>query len=49
MPGWNGTASKPIAKQLLETDFVFCNGDIRDIVVRDRGLGVYHISTKPRP
>lgn len=41
------TTSKAIAKRLLEFEFVFCYGDIRDIKVKALGLGVYKIySTK---
>ncbi len=48
-PGWNGTTNKAVARALLETEWVFCNGDIRDIRVKSLGLGVYKVWTETRP
>lgn len=41
MPGFNGTTNRKVAKKLLENEWVFCNGDIREIRVKNLGLGVY--------
>ena len=41
--------TKAVAKRLLETEFVFCNGDMRDIRVKHLGLGVYKVYTEQRP
>lgn len=49
MPSWNGTTSKAVAKSLLEPEWVFCNGDIRDVRVKHLGLGVYKVWTEQRP
>lgn len=38
---------KKTAKALLEQDTVFCCGDLRRIVVKHRGLGVYKVFTEP--
>jgi hypothetical protein len=38
---------KKTAKTLLEQDTVFCRGDLRRIVVKHLGLGVYKVSTEP--
>ncbi len=38
---------KKTAKALLEQDTVFCRGDLRRIVVKHRGLGVYKVFTEP--
>jgi hypothetical protein len=48
-PGWNGTVSKAIAKRLLESEWVFCNGDMRDIRAKHLGCGVYKVYTEQRP
>lgn len=49
MPGWNSTANKEVARKLLESEWVFCNGDMRDIRVKHMGLGVYKVYTEQRP
>jgi len=49
MPGWNGTTNRAVAKALLETEWLFCRGDIRDIRVKHLGLGVYKVYTEIRP
>ena len=48
MPGFNTTTTKPVAKALLLEDWIFCNGDARSFVVKNKGLGVYHISTQQK-
>jgi hypothetical protein len=48
-PGWNGTVDKPTAKKLLESEWVFCNGTMRDIRAKHLGLGVYKVFTEPKP
>ena len=40
------TTDKDTARRLIVTDNVFCNGDLRDIQVKSKGLGVYKISSK---
>ena len=49
MPGWNATMNRATAKRLLESEWVFCNGDMRDIRVKHLGLGVYKVYTEQRP
>ena len=49
MPGWNTTANRAVARRLLESEWLFCNGDIRDIRVTHLGLGVYKVYTEARP
>ncbi len=49
IPGWNTTTTKEIATELLKSEWVFCNGYMRDIVVKHLGLGVYRVSSTPRP
>lgn len=49
MPGFNTTTTKLVAKALLLQDWVFCNGDARSFVVKNKGLGVYHISAQQKP
>ena len=48
-PNWNTTTDKATAKKVLEHEWVFCNGLIRDICVKYLGLGVYKIYTQERP
>jgi hypothetical protein len=45
-PDWNTTVDKTMAKALLESDFVFCNGLIRYIRSKHLGCGVYRIYTE---
>ncbi len=49
MPGWNTTTDKATAKKVLESEWVFCNGDMRDIRVKHLGLGVYKIFSEEKP
>jgi hypothetical protein len=48
VPGWNLTTDKVTARALLAHEWVFCQGDMRDICVRHLGLGVYKVWTEPR-
>jgi len=48
-PGWTSTTSKDVAKGLLESEWVFCNGRMRDIRAKHLGLGVYKVFTEERP
>lgn len=47
--GWNTTTDKATAKKLLESEWVFCNGDMRDIRTKHLGLGIYRVYTEQRP
>lgn len=49
MPGWNGTTNKAVAKKLLESEWLFCNGSVRTIRVKPLGLGVYKVFTEALP
>jgi len=44
----NTTTTKKIAKELLLRDFYMANGEIWDLIVEHRGLGVYRLSFKQR-
>ena len=46
-PLYAATTDKKTAKALLEHDTVFCRGDLRRIMVKHRGLGVYSVFTEP--
>ena len=48
LPLWNTTTDKATAKAVLETEFVFCYGEIRDIRVKHLGIGVYKVFTELR-
>ena len=48
-PGWSGTTDRATAKALLESEWLFCHGDMRDIRVKHMGLGVYRVWTEARP
>lgn len=39
------TRNKELVRKLLEDEYVFCNGDMRDIKVKKLGLGLYKIFT----
>lgn len=47
MPAYNTTTDKATAKSLLESESVFCNGDLRRIRVKSLGLGVYKVWSEP--
>lgn len=49
MPDWSFTTNRATAKKMLESEWVFCNGDMRDIKVKHLGLGVYKVYTEQRP
>ncbi len=49
MPSWSTTTNRATAKRVLESEWVFCNGDMRDIRVKHLGLGVYKVYSEPRP
>ena len=45
---WNTTVDRATAKALLEYEWVFCNGYMRDIRVKHLGLGVYKVFTSAK-
>lgn len=47
VPEYHITTDKITAKKLLESESVFCNGDLRNIKVKHLGLGVYKVFSKP--
>ena len=47
-PGFTTTTDRATAKRVLESDFVFCQGELCDITVKHRGLGVYAVSAVKR-
>lgn len=42
------TTTKRIAHGLLQHEFVFCRGDMRDFRVKHLGVGVYKVWTEAR-
>lgn len=45
----NTTCDKATAKAVLEHEYVFCRGDMRDIRVKHLGVGVYKVYSEQRP
>jgi len=43
---WNTETTRRHAKEFLERGVYFCNGELRRVVVKSLGLGVYHLSSK---
>jgi hypothetical protein len=48
MPAWNTTTTKEVARKLLKSELIVCNGDIRDVKVKHLGLGVYKVYSEAR-
>lgn len=49
IPLFTTTTDKATARKVLESEFVFCNGLMRDIKVKHLGVGVYKLYSKERP
>lgn len=47
--GWNTTTDKATARAVLESEWVFCNGDMRDIRVKHLGVDVCKVYSEERP
>ena len=43
------TTDKTTARKVLESEFVFCNGLIRNIKVKHLGVGIYKLYSEERP
>ena len=48
MKGWTITCDRKMAKEILSHSTVFCLGELRDIVAKSMGCGVYKVFTKPQ-
>lgn len=48
MPGWNITCNRKVANALVNHDWCFCQGDIREIRCESIGAGVYKVFTKAK-
>ena len=49
MAGFNTTTDKATARAVIEHQWIFCHGEIRDIRTKHLGVGVYKIFSEGRP